>query len=126
MPIFFHCSRTISLIRVYWTNWPPSVVDLEAEAALAVRAQAEPVRVLLVEPDLVQQLGSPASTSSVDHLVRHSGPGLYLFDSAGACEPGRADAQEERLVDLLAVDAQRERATEIALLNHLPISGSAL
>src|SRR5947207_1820855 len=26
--------------------------------------------------------------SNVDHFCRHSGPGLYLFDSAGAPEPG--------------------------------------
>ena len=51
--------------------------------------------------------------------MRYSGPGLYLLWSAGTTEPGRAGAQPERFVDLVAVDAQGQRAAEVGGVHPL-------
>ena len=54
-------------------------------------------------------------TSRMAHFFRHSGPGLYGEASSGTSRAGRADAEPERLVELVAVDAERERVAEVAV-----------
>ena len=63
-------------------------------------------------------------TSSVDHFFRHSGPGLYGVESAGAMEPGVPMPEPERLVQLVPVDPHRQRPAEVGgvePLRHLGV-----
>ena len=118
MPIFFHCSRIISAICVNWTNWPPSVMISMRSRPLPSRAQAVALGVLLGQPDLVQHLVGLLHVERGPHLPVLRAR-VVLVAVRGHDRARRARAQPERLVDLVAVDAERQRAAEVGRVQPL-------
>ena len=128
MPIFFHCWATISATFGHGTNAPPTEITSMRRRPFRLCAAGTPRSPSCVSP-ILSSSSFACLRSSVDHLVRHSGPGFCGTSSVGTMEPGRADAEEERLVDLIAVDAERQRVAEIAVphpLRDLRVSLEAL
>ena len=89
MPIFFHCSRIISLIRVNWTNWPPSVmISMRSRPCRRRSAAGSPSASFLARPTL-----SSISLACL-HVERRPlasgtrGPGCTCSLVAGTTEPG--------------------------------------
>ncbi len=92
--------------------------DLDAQPALAVGAQPVALRVLLGQADLVQHL--------VGFLHVQRGPELPVLRPRVVLvgvhrdhRARRAGAQPERLVDLVTVDPERERAAEVRRVEPL-------
>ncbi len=87
MPIFFHCSRIISAICVNCTNWPPRVMISMRSRPLPSLRSRKPSASFLARP-ILSSISLAFLTSSVAHIFRYCGPGLYLLLSAGTTEPG--------------------------------------
>src|SRR5215471_20021458 len=83
--------------------------DLDAEPALAVRAKPIALRVLLREPDLVEHLVGLLDVERRPQLPVLR-PGVVLVGVRRHHRARRARAEPERLVDLVAVDPERQRA----------------
>ena len=92
--------------------------DLQPQPPAAVAAHAKAFAVLLGQTDLVEELVGLLDVERRPHLVRHSSPGL-CGTSGRRDAAGGADAEPEGLVELVAVDAHRERAAEIDVLQPL-------
>jgi hypothetical protein len=92
--------------------------QLHAQAALAILAQAEALGVLLGQPDLVEELVRLSQVR--DRPLRAVlGAGAVERVVGGGNRAERPDAEPERLVELVAVDAERQGVSKS------PISGSA-
>jgi hypothetical protein len=112
MPIFCHWSTIISAMRRERQEAEIGR-QLEAKPAAAVGAEAIALAVLLAEAEGVEHLVGLLHVEAVCSVL-YSGPGKYGVRSPGAAEPVWPEAEHERLVDLRAVDAVRQRDAEVA------------
>src|SRR4030095_2564891 len=84
----------------------------EAETTLAVGTQPIPVGILLVEPDLVEQVVGLLQIERPPFLVPFGAPAIDGV-GRGSYRSRRSDAEPEGLVQLVTVDAECERMAEI-------------
>ena len=112
MPIFFQCWATISIIWAYGRKAAATVVTSRRRTLAVVGPQAEALGVLLGQPDLVQQVVRLLEVEG-GPLEAPLGPGVLGRAVLGHQRAGRAHPEEERLVELVAVDPHRERPAEV-------------
>ena len=120
MPIFFHCSRTISAICVNGTNCAAhaSCISMRS-AALAVGCAGGTPRRPSCRARSCRASRSPSSGRRSTRACGTRARGCTCWRLAGDDEPGVPDAEPERLVDLVAVDAERQRAPEVGVVEPL-------
>ena len=125
IPIFFQCWATISICCAHGKNAAATVViSMRRRSLLSVRNRY-PSESFLSSPILSSKLLAWAM-SRVDHLVRHSGPGLSGASSAGATEPGvPVPRKNASLIWARSMPIDRARRKSLLFI-HFAISGSAL
>ena len=124
MPIFFQCWATISIIWAYGRNAAATVVTVRRKSwPLSVRSR-NPSGSFLVSPTLSSS-SFACLTSSVDHLVRHSGPAFSGEASSPINELGVAIPRKNASLNWsrsMPIESARRKS---ALVSHFRISGSA-
>ena len=90
-----------------------AVISIRSRSPLSVRRR-KPSLSFLVRP-IASSSALALSTSWVDQVVRHSGPGIVGRALRRHDRARRADAEPEGLVELVAVEPQRQGAAEVGV-----------
>ena len=123
MPILRHWSATISASFGYGRNAAIAITWMRSRSPLSVRSR-KPSASFFASP-ILSSSALACATSSTDHFLRQSGPGLCGMLSPGAGEPGVPTPSQNVSFNWsrsMPSDSARRKS---ALVSHLRTSGIA-